>query len=162
MHLLRILDQLELQETPWLNHKAARSRDICEKSQYEGIKEKNLPCMYTNGEALTNKMPESKAYVEHHNHWIITITEIIPKHCWIFVQKAELKISNNYDIFPECISSKGTGITIQTYKDLGAQEVSSWVSNLRNVLPAEVVEVHTLSLFEKRLDATLKAHEWNF
>ena len=118
--------------------------------------------MYTNGEALTIKMPELKACVEHHNHWIITVTEITPKHYWISVQKAELKISNNYDIFPECISSKGRGITIQTYKDMDAQEVTSWVSNLRNVLPAEVVEAHTLSLFEKRLDATLKEHEWNF
>ena len=72
---------------------------------------KNLPCMNTNGDTLKNKMPELKAYVEHHNPWI---TDIIPKNYWIPVQKAELKVSNNYNIFPECISSKGRGITNQT------------------------------------------------
>ena len=40
------------------------------------------------------------------------------------VQKAELKISNNYDIFPENISCKGRDITIQVHKDLKAQEIS--------------------------------------
>ena len=63
-------------------------------------------------------------YVQHHNSWIIAVTEIIPTNYRIPVQKAELKIFDNYDIFPECISTKGRGITIQTHKDLGAQEVS--------------------------------------
>ena len=35
--------------------------------------------MYTNADTLTNKMPELKAFVDHHNPWIIAITEIIPK-----------------------------------------------------------------------------------
>ena len=48
---------------------------------------KNLPCMHTNGDTLTNKMSELKAYVEHHNPWI---TDIIPKNYWIPVQKVKL------------------------------------------------------------------------
>ena len=79
--------------------------------------------MCTNADTLTNKMPELKASVDHHNPWIIAITEIIPKNYRIPVQKAELKISNNYDIFPESISSKGRGITVQVHKNLKAQEV---------------------------------------
>ena len=65
--------------------------------------------MCTNADTLTNKMPELKASVDHYNPWIIAITEMIPKNYRIPVQKAELKISNNYDIFPESISSKGRG-----------------------------------------------------
>ena len=68
-------------------------------------------------------MPELKAYVDHHNPWIIAITEIIPKNYRRPVQKAELKISNNYDIFPEGIPSKGRGVTVQVHKNLKAQEV---------------------------------------
>ena len=63
---------------------------------------KNLPCMYTNSDILTNKISDLKAYADHH--------EIILKNYYIFMQKVELKISNNY-IFLECISSKGRGIT---------------------------------------------------
>ena len=72
--------------------------------------------MCTNADTLTNKMPKLKTYVDHHNPWIIAITEIIPKNYRIPVQKAELKISNNYDIFPESIPSKGRGITVQVKK----------------------------------------------
>ena len=80
--------------------------------------------MYTNEDTLTNKMLKLKAYVDHHNPWIIAITEIIPKNYRIPVQKAELKkISSNYDIFPESISSKGRDITVQVHKNLKAQEV---------------------------------------
>ena len=79
--------------------------------------------MCTNADTLTNKMPKLKAYVDHHNPWIIAITEIIPKNYRIPVQKAELKISNNYDIFPKSIPSKGRGITVQVHKNLKAQEV---------------------------------------
>ena len=63
--------------------------------------------MYINADALINKIPELKAYVDHHNPWIIAITEIIPKNCRIPVPKTELKIS----------------ITVQVQKNLKAQEV---------------------------------------
>ena len=39
------------------------------------------------------------------------------------VQKAEVKVSNEYEVFPECISNKGRGITIQVHTSLNAQEV---------------------------------------
>ena len=62
---------------------------------------KNLPCMHTNADTLTNKMPELKAFfVQQHNPWIIVVTEIIPNNYQILLQKAELKMSNNYDISP--------------------------------------------------------------
>ena len=57
--------------------------------------------MYTNTDIVTNKMPELKAYVENHNPWIITITEVIPKNYRIPVQKAELTIFNSYEILPK-------------------------------------------------------------
>ena len=79
--------------------------------------------MCTNADTLTNKTPKLKAYVDHHNPWIIAKTEIIPKNYRIPVQKAELKISNNCDIFPESIPSKGRGTTVQVHKNLKAQEV---------------------------------------
>ena len=41
-------------------------------------KMKNLPCMYTNTDTLTNKMPELK-HVIHYNPWIIAVTQIITK-----------------------------------------------------------------------------------
>ena len=69
---------------------------VCEKNPKETVlKEKhqlavmkNLPCMYTNADTLTNKMTKLKAYVQHHNPWIIAVTEIIPKNYRIPVQKA--------------------------------------------------------------------------
>ena len=49
---------------------------------------KKLPSL-----AVSNKMPELKAFLEHHKPWIIAVTEIIPKNYQ--VQKAELKTLNN-------------------------------------------------------------------
>ena len=112
--------------------------------------------MCTNADTLVNKMPKLIAYVEHDKPWIITVTEIIQKNYQIPVQKAELIISNNYDVFPECISSKGRGIKIQTHKDLNAHQVSGQVANQWNGLPAEVVEAPSLAVFKRRLIATLK------
>ena len=40
---------------------------------------KNLSCIYTNADTLTNEMPKLKAHVEYHNPWIIAVTEIISK-----------------------------------------------------------------------------------
>ena len=50
-----------------------------------------MPCMYTNADTLTNKIPELKTYVDHHNPWIIAIKEIIPKNYRLPVQKANIK-----------------------------------------------------------------------
>ena len=83
------------------------------KNPEKKIVRNKIPCMYTTADTVTNKMPKLKAHVENHNPWIIAITEVISKNYRIPVQKAELKISNNYDIFPESISCKGRGITIQ-------------------------------------------------
>ena len=102
--------------------------------------------MCTNGDTLTNKMPKIKAYVEHHKPWIIAVTEIIPHNYQIPVQNAKLKISNSYDI-PECISSNGRGIAIETHKDLDAKEISSQVASCWNGLPTGVVEAPVLAVF---------------
>ena len=77
------------------------------------------------------------------------------------MQNAKLEISNNYDI-PECISSKDRGIAIETHKDLDVKEISSQVASYWNGLPTEVVEAPVLAVFERRLYATLKEHEWRF
>ena len=47
-----------------------------------------------------------------------------PKNYRIPVQKAEIKVSDDYEVFPEKISNKGRGITIQTHKSHEAQEVN--------------------------------------
>ena len=99
----------------------------------------NLPYMHTNADTLTNKMPELKAlHVEYHNPWIIAVTEIIPKNYQISLQKAELKISNNYDIFPECVLSKGRGIKIQTHKDLNDHDIKLAAKYPTNYLTNEM------------------------
>ena len=40
------------------------------------------------------------------------------------MQKTEIKVSDDYDEFPDSISSKGRGMTIQVHKTLKAQEVN--------------------------------------
>ena len=80
--------------------------------------------MYTNADTLTNKMPELKAQIAENQPLIIAVTEVIPKDYRTLVQKAEIKVSDDYDVFPENISNKGRGITIQTHKSLEAQEVN--------------------------------------
>ena len=84
----------------------------------------NIKCMYTNADTLTNKMPELKALVKDIQPSVIAITEVIPKNYRYPVQKAETKISEDYNIFPECISNMGRGITIQIHKGIEAQEVN--------------------------------------
>ena len=84
----------------------------------------NIKCMYTNADTLTNKMPELKALVKDIQPSVIAITEVIPKNYRYPVQKAEIKISEDYNIFPECISNMGRGITIQLHKSIEAQEVN--------------------------------------
>ena len=84
----------------------------------------NIKCMYTNADTLTNKMPELKALVKDIQPSVIAITEVIPKNYRYPVQKAERKISEDYNIFPECISNMGRGITIQLHKSIEAQEVN--------------------------------------
>ena len=63
--------------------------------------------MYTNADTLTNKMSEMKVIVAEHHPYIIAVTEVIPKNYRIPVQEAEIKISDDYDVFPDCISTKG-------------------------------------------------------
>ena len=67
----------------------------------------NIKCMYTNADTLTNKMPELKTLVKDTQPSVIAITEVIPKNYRFPVQKAEIKISEDYDIFPECITNSG-------------------------------------------------------
>ena len=69
-------------------------------------------------------MPELKALVKDIQPSVIAITEVIPKNYQYPVQKAERKISEDYNIFPECISNMGRGITIQVHKSIEAQEVN--------------------------------------
>ena len=123
---------------------------------------KNLPWMCTNADTLTNKMPELIAYMEHDKPWITTVAEIIPKNYQIPVQKAELIISNNSDIFPECISRKGRGIKIQILRNLNAHQVGGQVANQWNRLPAGVVGAPSLTDFKRRLITTIKEREWKF
>ena len=63
--------------------------------------------MYTNADTLINKMPELKALAKDIQPSVIAITEVIPKNYQYPVQKAEIKISEDYNIFPECISNMG-------------------------------------------------------
>ena len=95
-----------------------------QKNPKKNIVRNKISCMYTNSDTVTNKMHELKACVENDNPWIIVITEVTSKNYRIPVQKAELEISKNYDIFPENISCKGRGITIQVHKELKPQEIS--------------------------------------
>ena len=126
----------------WGNGIGSNMELVCERNPNKKVLKKktqltvmkNLPCMYTNPDTLTNKMPELKDVI-HHNPWIIAVTQIITKNHWIPVQKAALKISNSYNIFSECISTKGRGITIQTHKNLDTQEAPTeseccWISIL--------------------------------
>ena len=83
----------------------------------------SIKWLYTNADTLTNKMPELKALIEERKPLIIAITEVIPKKFRFPVQKAEVKVSNEYEVFLECISNKGRGITIQVHTSLNAQEV---------------------------------------
>ena len=48
----------------------------------------------------------------------------MPKNYRFPVQKAEIMISDDYDVFPNDISNKGRGITVQIVKSLKAQQVS--------------------------------------
>ena len=67
-------------------------------------------------------MPELKALIQDHKPSVIAITEVTPKKYRFPVQKAEVKVSDEYEVFPECISSKRRGITIQVHNSLRAQE----------------------------------------
>ena len=40
---------------------------------------KNLTCMYTNADTLTNQMPKLKSYLEHQNPQIIAVTNSCAK-----------------------------------------------------------------------------------
>ena len=79
-------------------------------------KESKLYCMYTNTDTLTNKMPELNGQIVEHQPSVITVTEVNPKNYRIPVQKAEIKVSDDHNVFPDSISSKGRGITIQVHK----------------------------------------------
>ena len=59
----------------------------------------SIKCLYTNADTLTNKMPELKVLIEEHKPLIIAITEVIPKKFRFPVQKAEVKVSNEYEVF---------------------------------------------------------------
>ena len=63
-----------------------------------------------------------KAIEAEHHPYILAVKEVIPTNYRIPVQKAEIKISDDYDVFPDCISTKGRGIMIQIHRSLNAQE----------------------------------------
>ena len=45
---------------------------------------------------------------------------------------------------------------------MGSFENVGQVANPWNGLPTKILEVHTLAVFKRRLDVTLKEHEWKF
>ena len=61
-------------------------------------------------------MPELKAQIVDHQPSVMAVTEVIPKNYRIPVQKAEIKESDNNNVFSGSISSKGRGIKIQLPK----------------------------------------------
>ena len=69
-------------------------------------------------------MPELKAQIVEHQPSVIAVTEVIPQNYRILMQTAEIKISDDYNVYPDSISSKGRGITIQVHKTLNTQEVN--------------------------------------
>ena len=71
------------------------------------ISKRSIHCLYTNADTLTNNMSEMKAIVAEHNPYIVAVTEVIPKNYRIPVQKAEIKISDEYDVFPRLYLYKG-------------------------------------------------------
>ena len=77
--------------------------------------------IYTNAETLTNKIPKLKAYVDHHNPWIIAVAGVIPKNYTLPVQKVELNISNNYHIFSESILQRKRYNYPSTQKSTGTR-----------------------------------------
>ena len=83
-----------------------------------------ISCFYTNADTLTNKLSELKAQIEEHSPQIVAVTEETPENYRFPVQKVEIMISDDYDVFPDDISNKGRGITIQIVKSLKAQQVS--------------------------------------
>ena len=82
-------------------------------------------------------MPELKALIEEHKPSIIAIIGDTKKYRFP-VQKAEVKFSDEFEVFPECICSKGRRITIQVHSSLWDQEIklpttfykSVWCENL--------------------------------
>ena len=71
----------------WGNGIGSNMELVCERNPNKKVLKKktqltvmkNLPCMYTNPDTLTNKMPELKDVI-HHNPWIIAVTQIQGSH----------------------------------------------------------------------------------
>ena len=68
--------------------------------------------MYRSVDVLTNKMPELKVQTAEHLPLIIAVTEVIPTNYITPVQKAEIKVSDDYDAFPDNKFCTGIGITM--------------------------------------------------
>ena len=79
--------------------------------------------MYTNVDIHTNKMLELKVQTAEYLPLIIAVTEVISKNYRISVQKAQITVSDDYDVFPDNTSCIGRGVTIQIHKSLKVQEV---------------------------------------
>ena len=65
--------------------------------------ESKLHCMYTDADTLTNKMPKVKVQIVEHQPSVIAVTELIPQNYRIPVQKIEIKVLDDYDVFSDSL-----------------------------------------------------------
>ena len=106
-------------------------------------------------------MPELKALIEEHKPSIIAITEVMPKKYRFPVQKAEVKLSDEYEVFPECISSKRRRIIIQVRSSLRAQEIKLKITFDESVW-CEIKQAPNQRIFERRLDQYWRQHDLKY
>ncbi len=78
-----------------------------------------LSVMYTNADAVTNKLHEIQALIVIHKPDIIAITEVKPKNLKHPLSKTQLKI-DNYKLIPSetCFSSQGRGVCFYCHESI--------------------------------------------
>ncbi len=83
------------------------------------MNKKIVKCLYTNADALTNKLSELKALIKIHKPEIVGVTEVKPKNLLYALTKATLKIEG-YKLIPndECLNDKGRGVLLYVHDSI--------------------------------------------
>ncbi len=82
-------------------------------------RKKTVTCLYTNADAITNKLDELQVILELHKPEIIAVTEVKPKNLKTPLSKASLKL-DGYELLPNknCFIPEGRGVCLYVKEDM--------------------------------------------
>ncbi len=83
------------------------------------LQEKSITCIFTNADAVTNKLAELETLLVIHKPDIVGVVEVKPKNIATPLTKTKLKL-NGYELLPnnQCFTDEGRGVCLYVHESI--------------------------------------------